>query len=185
MRRDRVRELAAVHVAVGGRAEPAAPPEPALVYDPPADLPAPEAVHATSGQYREIPLRWDPVLVPGVAGYVVEGAVSAAGPYRVRATLRDRGVLAWVDRGEPDEPLGDGAERFYRVRAFAHDGRVSSTVSPVVSGDERAAARHRPTACAHGAASRARSRSPGIRRPIRSSRATPSSAAPIRTARSR
>ena len=116
-----------------GATPPLAPPEPALVYDPPADLPAPEAVRATSGQYREIPLRWDPVLIPGVAGYVVESALAETGPFRVRATLRDRGVLAWVDRGEPTEPLGDGAVRFYRLRAFAHDGRVSSTASPVTS----------------------------------------------------
>ena len=116
-----------------GAPGPAAPREPALVYDPPSNLPAPEAVRATSGQYREIPLRWDPVLIPGVTGYVVEGAVSPAGPFRMRATLRDRGVLVWVDRGEPAEPLGDGAERFYRVRAFAHDGRLSSTASPVVT----------------------------------------------------
>ena len=116
-----------------GGPEPVAAPEPALVYDPPADLPAPDAVRATSGQYREIPLRWNPVLIPGVAGYVVEGALAAAGPFRVRATLRDRGVLAWVDRGEAKEPLGDGAERFYRVRAFVHDGRLSSTASPVVT----------------------------------------------------
>ncbi len=114
----------------------AAPPpaaEPALVYDPPADLPAPEGVRATSGQYREIPLRWEPVLTPGVAGYVVESALAAAGPFRVRAPLRDRGALAWLDRGEPDEPLGDGAARYYRLRAFAHDGRVSSNASPVAS----------------------------------------------------
>ena len=116
-----------------GAVEPAAAPEPALVYDPPVDLPAPEAVQAASGQYREIPLRWDPVLIPGVAGYVVEGANAAAGPFRVRATLRDRGVLAWVDRGDAEEPLGDAATRFYRLRAFAHDGRVSSTASPVAT----------------------------------------------------
>src|SRR4029450_7728843 len=36
-------------------------------------------------------------------------------------------------RGDPGEPLGDGAERFYRVRAFVHDGRLSSTASPVVT----------------------------------------------------
>jgi fibronectin type 3 domain-containing protein len=115
-----------------GTAVEATTPEPAIVYDPPADLPAPEGVRAASGQYREIPVRWNPVLIPGVGGYVVEGATAAEGPFRVRATLRDRGVLAWVDRGETAEPLGDGAERFYRVRAFAHDGRVSSTASPVV-----------------------------------------------------
>ncbi len=112
---------------------PVAAPEPALVYDPPADLPAPEAVRAADGQYREIPLRWDPVLIPGVAGYVVESSASASGPFRARVALRDRGMLAWVDRGEPNEPLGDGATRFYRLRAFAHDGHVSSTASPVVT----------------------------------------------------
>ena len=112
---------------------PAAPPDPSLVYDPPADLPAPEAVRATSGQYRAIPLRWNPLLIPGVAGYVIESAPSVDGPFRVRATLRDRGVLAWVDRGDPQEPLGDGATRFYRLRAFVHDGRVSSTASPIVT----------------------------------------------------
>jgi fibronectin type 3 domain-containing protein len=114
-------------------AAPPALPEPVLVYDPPADLPAPELLRAASDQYREIPLRWDPVLTPGVAGYVVESALADTGPFRVRATLRDRGMLAWVDRGDPAEPLGDGALRFYRLRAFALDGRVSSIVSPVVA----------------------------------------------------
>jgi fibronectin type 3 domain-containing protein len=47
--------------------------------------------------------------------------------------LRDRGALAWVDRGAPDAPLEDGATRFYRVRTFAHDGRVSSVVSSVTT----------------------------------------------------
>ena len=32
----------------------AAAPEPALIYDPPAELPAPEAVRATSGQYLSL-----------------------------------------------------------------------------------------------------------------------------------
>ena len=117
-----------------GAPGPAAPPEPALVYDPPADLPAPEAVRATSGQYREIPLRWDPVLIPGVAGYVVEGALAPAGPFRVRATLRDRGVLAWVDRGEPD-----GAAR-RRRRALLPRARVRARRSALV---DRVARRRR------------------------------------------
>jgi len=117
---------------LGGGA-PASAPEPALFYDPPGGLPAPEAVLATSGQYREIPLRWDPVLIPGVAGYVVESSVAALGPFAPRATLRDRGVLAWVDRSAPDSPLGDGATRFYRLRTFAHDGRVSGSASLVAA----------------------------------------------------
>ena len=119
--------------APGPDAATSSPPEPVLIYDPPGELPAPESLRATSGQYREIPLRWDPVLIPGVAGYVVESSLAESGPFLVRATLRDRGVLAWVDRGESTEPLEDGAVRFYRLRAFALDGRVSSTASPVVT----------------------------------------------------
>jgi fibronectin type 3 domain-containing protein len=116
-----------------GGGVPAPAPEPALVYDPPAELPAPEAVDATSGQYREIPLRWDPVLIPGVAGYLVESSLSALGPFQPRVTLRDRGALAWADRSAPDSPLGDGATRFYRLRTFAHNGRVSGTASLVAA----------------------------------------------------
>src|SRR5262245_21536842 len=110
-----------------------APAAPALVYDPPAEIPAPEAVSAIGGQYREIPLRWDPVLIPGIAGYVVESSASASGPFQPRIALRDRGVLAWVDRGDPGAPLDDGATRFYQLRTFAHDGRVSRIASEVAS----------------------------------------------------
>jgi fibronectin type 3 domain-containing protein len=108
---------------------PAPAPGPVLVYDRPNELPAPEAVRATSDQYREIPLRWDPVLIPGVAGYVVESAPDEAGPFTERAILADRGVLEFVDHGTPEAPLGDGVQRFYRLRAFAHDGSVSGLVS--------------------------------------------------------
>ena len=94
---------------------------------------APEAVRATSELYREIPVRWDPVLIPGVAGYVVESATSESGPFVQRAILSDRGVLEWVDHGTPEAPLGDDAQRFYRLRSFAHDGRVSRLVSLTTS----------------------------------------------------
>jgi len=113
--------------------EPAADAEPPpLVYDPPVELPAPEGVVATSGQYREIPLRWDPVLTPDMAGYLVESSLSLEGPFLPREVLPHRGSLAWVDRDGPDSPLGDGATRYYRLRGFGHDGRLSSFVSETV-----------------------------------------------------
>jgi hypothetical protein len=95
------------------RRDTVAPPEPALVYDPPAELPAPDAcARRAASTARSAAL--GPRADPGVAGYVVESALAEAGPFRVRATLRDRGVLAWVDRGDVAEALGDGATRFYR-----------------------------------------------------------------------
>jgi len=113
--------------------EPAPDPEPVLVFSPPVDLAAPEGLVALGGQYREIPLRWDPVLSPSVAGYLLEIAPSAEGPFRPRATLRDRGTLAWVDHSDAGSVLGDGATRFYRLRSFSHDLRVSDRASNIAS----------------------------------------------------
>jgi fibronectin type 3 domain-containing protein len=107
------------------------PAVPSLVYDPPVELPAPESLIATGGQYREIPLRWDPVLLPDVAGYLIESSLASDGPYLARKSLLNRGTLAWVDRDTPDSPLGDDATRFYRLRSLGHDGSLSSRVSEV------------------------------------------------------
>ncbi|MEM7409021.1 MAG: hypothetical protein AAF430_02150 [Myxococcota bacterium] len=109
-------------------------PPPTLLYQPPADLPPPGSVVGTSGQYREIPLRWDPVLRPDVAGYLVESSDAPDGPFLLREILTDRGVLAWVDRGEADRPLGDGIARYYRLRSYAHDGRVAARASEIAVG---------------------------------------------------
>ena len=107
---------------------------PTLLYQPPADLPAPQGVVGTNGQYREIPLRWDPVLRPDVAGYLVESTDTPDGTFLLRAILPDRGVLAWVDRGDEGRPLGDGVVRYYRLRSYAHDGRVAAASSEVAVG---------------------------------------------------
>lgn len=111
----------------------APPPGPAddLVFEPPARLPAPEGLRATSGQYRAIPLQWDPVLSAPVAGYLVERSESREGPFEPVVALPDRGHLAWVDRDMPGSPLGDGATRFYRLRSFGHDRRVAAGTSDV------------------------------------------------------
>lgn len=115
----------------GAAPEPA--PGPTLVYDPPSDLPAPQGLSATSGLYHLIALNWDPVLLPGVGGYLVESAAAEQGPFVQRAALANRSVLAWMDRDDPAAPLDDGEQRFYRLRSFDRDGRVSSLASEVVS----------------------------------------------------
>lgn len=115
---------------------------PLLREEPPADLAAPEGLRATSGELRAIPLKWDPVLVGQVAGYVVERAVREKGPFQRIGTVGDRFETAFVDRGSDLAPkatpsgsgsdLGDGATYYHRVRAFASDGRISSASSSVV-----------------------------------------------------
>lgn len=117
-----------------GSEPPAEEPPPSLVFEPPADLPAPEGFVATSGLYREIPLRWDPLLLPDVGGYLIESSFTREGPFFARVALRNRGTLGWVDRNETSSPLGDGETRFYRVRGFGHDGRVSAFASDLVVG---------------------------------------------------
>ena len=121
---------ACAHAPWAAREAPA-PVQPSLLYEPPAELPPPEYLIATSGQYREIPLRWEPALRPDVAGYLLESSLSREGPFLPRTVLRNRGVLAWIDRDKPDSPLGDDATRFYRLRTFDRDGRISTFASEV------------------------------------------------------
>ena len=106
---------------------------PALAVDPPALLPAPEGLRATSGEYREIPLKWDPVLTGDVGGYLVEWATERDGPFAPLRAIEGRGELAHVDRGG-EEGLADGVSRFYRIRAFDAARRLSAAQSPVVVG---------------------------------------------------
>ena len=126
--RHRVRGLVAVaRSGDAARRRPA----PVLVYDRPASCPRPKAVRATSGQYREIPLRWDPVLIPGVAGYVVESAPGRRRAVRARArSLRDRGVLR-VDRSRRRRTRrsATACTRFYRCARSPTRARVGGCVS--------------------------------------------------------
>lgn len=120
-------------VPLPGVGAPPPPPSPAgdLVFDPPADLPAPEGLRATSGQYRVIPLQWDPILSAKVAGYLIERSAHREGPFVPIVALPDRGHLAWVDGGETGNPLTDGETLFYRLRAFGHDRRVAAASSEI------------------------------------------------------
>ena len=104
-----------------------------LLPEPASDLPAPEGLAASPGQFRQIPVRWEPVLIPLVAGYLVESADTPEGPFEPRVALPHRGALAWLDRRDARFPLGDSHTRYYRVRAFDHDLRLSAAVTPTVS----------------------------------------------------
>lgn len=106
---------------------------PPLVSRPPAELPAPEGLRATSGEYREVPLQWDPMLTNDVGGYLIERAERREGPFRPLTEVWGRGMVAHVD-GADGEPLGDGVTHFYRLRAFTPQGRLSDQASLVVVG---------------------------------------------------
>jgi hypothetical protein len=107
---------------------------PPLVDVPAADLPAPEGLRAASGEYRMIPLKWDPLLHGNAGGYLLERSLQREGAFSRLAEIRGRGSISYADRGSDDEQLGDGVTRFYRLRAFTPDGRLSAVTSPVVAG---------------------------------------------------
>ncbi len=116
------------------RREEPPPPKPTLVAEPAADLPAPKRLRVGSGVYRAIPLQWDPLLEDRVAGYAVERAPSPEAGFERVAELWGRGETSYVDGGgEP--PLGDGVTAYYRLRAFAADGRLAAEASPIVVGN--------------------------------------------------
>jgi fibronectin type 3 domain-containing protein len=111
-----------------GQIEPQRPP---LVEQPASDLPPPGGLRAHSGAFRRIPLQWDPMLDLEVGGYLVEVADAADGFFAPLVPVWGRGHLAIV-AGEPLAPLGDGETRYFRLRAFAPDGRLSPQASTVV-----------------------------------------------------
>ena len=103
------------------------------LHDAEPGLPAPQALRASSGQLREIPLRWDPLLDESVGGYVLERAPERQGPFELLAGLAGRNATVYVDRGPGSWPgasnrgpetLSDGQTFFYRVRAFERDGAL-------------------------------------------------------------
>jgi hypothetical protein len=107
-----------------------------------ADIPAPEQLRATSGELREVPLAWDPLLGGDVAGYVVERAELREGPFERIAAIPGRAQTTYLDLGKSRWPgaadggreaLPDGETFFYRVRAFSSAGAVSNQPSALVA----------------------------------------------------
>ena len=115
--------------------EPTAAPLPPIREDAASDLPAVEGLRALSGELRQIPLRWQPVLAGQTAGYIVERAREPDGPFDRAALIGGAFVTAFVDRGA-DIPgsaaaLGDGETYFYRVRAVGEGGELGALHPPV------------------------------------------------------
>lgn len=119
--------------------------------DPPADLAAPEGLRATSGQLRSVPLKWEPLLIGDVAGYVVERSNQREGSYQRIAQIPGGLTTTYVDRDTipvdtavaaaaldeeveaRPEPLQDGLTWFYRVRAYSPAGLLSAIASETVA----------------------------------------------------
>jgi fibronectin type 3 domain-containing protein len=115
-------------------APPRPPPVPPLL-EAAAPLPVPEGLRATSGELRSVPLRWDPLLTPSVAGYAIERALSAEGPYVRIGAVVGNAATTFVDGS-----LGsDGATLYYRIRAFAATGALAADPSAAVSATTAAA----------------------------------------------
>jgi hypothetical protein len=118
-------------------------PAPELRDEPNAALARVEGLAAISGELRAIPLRWDASREPEVAGYVVDRAPGADGPFSYIATLADRFATVYVDRGldlAPKRSAGvasggllHGDTYHYRVRPFDRAGRIGSAAPTVVS----------------------------------------------------
>ena len=81
------------------RAEREAPPEVSeLAVEPAADLQAPEGLRAASGELRMVPLKWEPLLVGDVGGYVVERASERDGRFEQLARIPGRLTTTYLDR---------------------------------------------------------------------------------------
>ena len=109
--------------------QPARPPEVPELLESTAELPVPEGLRTTSGELRSVPLQWDPLLTPSVAGYAVERALAAEGPFVRIAVVAGNTATAFVDGAAGS----DGTTLFYRVRPFAATGSVGVEASAVVS----------------------------------------------------
>jgi fibronectin type 3 domain-containing protein len=109
---------------------PPRPPEVPPLVEAAADLPAPEGLRATSGELRAVPLQWDPLLTPRVAGYAVERAASPDGTFVRIGALIGNAETAFVDGGADR----DGSTLYYRVRPFAASGALGARASAIASG---------------------------------------------------
>ncbi len=94
-------------------------------------LPPPEALYATNGELRSIPLQWEPVLSNAVVGYAVQREGANDGEFLVLTQLEGRNQTHYVD----DDELEDGGRYRYRVCTYDAMKRISTVCSPVVEAD--------------------------------------------------
>jgi fibronectin type 3 domain-containing protein len=126
-------------------------PELVLTEHPGSDLQEPQGLVANGGELRAIPLKWEPVLVGEVGGYVIERSEAQAGPFERIATLSGRLNTHYIDANtlpplaSPAEPaddetpsmapvnLEDGLTWSYRIRAYSESGAIATTPSAVAT----------------------------------------------------
>jgi len=115
--------------------------------EPAIDLPAPEGLRAASEELRMVPLKWEPLLVGDVGGYMIERSPERDGPFDELARVSGRLTTTYLDRdtapadppvsaapdSEPTESEGaaslDGITWFYQVRAYSSNGSPGSRAS--------------------------------------------------------
>ena len=120
-----------------------------LALESAVDLQAPEGLRAASGELRMVPLKWEPLLVGDVGGYVIERASKRDGHFEQLARIPKRLTTTYLDRetipadppatpapdGDPiqseSQASQDGVTWFYRVRAYSSDGSLATRVSPL------------------------------------------------------
>jgi fibronectin type 3 domain-containing protein len=99
--------------------------QPTLTLERPSDLVPPDGLRVTSTADRAIGLAWDPVLVGDVAGYAVLRAGRSEAPFVLVGQTKSRFGTVYLDSGDGDEQLGDGATYHFHIHPFDREGRVS------------------------------------------------------------
>ncbi len=123
--------IALLLFALGGSPALAATLLPAPPDDARVMLPPPQALYATPGELRSVPLQWEAVLSSEVAGYAVERESETEGEFLTLTLLEGRFQTHWVDRAA----LEDGGRYLYRVCSFDAAKQVSKICSPGVEAD--------------------------------------------------
>ncbi|MGI6098304.1 MAG: fibronectin type III domain-containing protein [Kiritimatiellia bacterium] len=118
---------------VGAVGEPSAPVR-ITTLPPPAAV---EGIVATPRQVRCVPLAWSAGSEPDIAGYEIERATTAEGPFEALATIRDAATLSYLDGRRDPGVLADETAYWYRIRAFNRVG-AHGHWSKVVSATTRA-----------------------------------------------
>jgi fibronectin type 3 domain-containing protein len=89
-------------------------------------LPVPNAVRASAGKIRHVPLLWDRYSSELAEGYVLYRSDKKDGPYAEVARLDGLAATNYSDRG-----LADNATYWYRLSAFKKGGMETGPSEPV------------------------------------------------------
>jgi len=97
----------------------------------------PTGLLAIGEKIREISLTWEKNSNREVAGYKIYRSQYPDRDYRLVASVKDRDKTQYIDKGSPENPLGDGIQYFYRITAYYPSGKeskISRTSSATTKG---------------------------------------------------